>query len=410
MAQPNIVTTHEYAQFCHGQLANPYPLFHRLRAEDPVHWSELLGAWVITRYEDVRSGLRDPRLSSARVSVLMNRLPPTMQGEVCTLGQHISKWVSQVNPPDHTRLRRLVDLAFAPRLVEAMRPCIQTIVNTLIDKVGNQGQMDVIKDFAYPLPATVISEMLGVPAEDQAKFRKWSDDIMAFIGGSLLTLPEIAEQAHRSLREMTEYFQQIFLARTARPREDLIGALILAEEQGDKLDASELVAMCSQLLTAGHETTTQLIGNGILVLLRHPGELQTLSADPSMISSAIEEILRFEGPSQRQTRLASADVAIGGRRISAGSAVLLMLGAANRDPAEFPDPDRFDIRRRPNPHLAFSAGIHYCLGAPLARLEGAIAINTLIRRLPTLRLATQEVEWRENMTLRGLKSLPAVLK
>jgi len=254
----------------------------------------------------------------------------------------------------------------------------------------------------------VISEMVGVPVEDQDQFRKWAGDIMAFVGGSPLTLPDIAEQAFQSLRELTEYFQQIILHRGSQPREDLIGALVVAEQQGDKLNAAELIAMCSQLLTAGHETTTQLIGNGVLALLNHPGELQKLKDDPSLITSAIEEMLRFEGPSQRQTRLVSEELEISGRRIDKGSTVLLMLGAANRDPAEFPDPDRFDICRKPNRHVGFSAGIHTCLGAPLARLEGAIAIDTLLRRLPGLRLASQDLQWRENMSLRGLKSLKVV--
>jgi cytochrome P450 len=395
----------EYERFCRGQLAVPYPLFNRLQAEDPVHWSEVLETWVITRYDDVVSGLRDPRLSSARVAVFMERLSEPMRDRVCPLGQHLSKWVSQVNPPDHTRLRQLVSVAFTPRVVETMRPRIQAIVNTLIDKVEPDGQMDLIVDFAYPLPVTVISEMLGIPSEDQDQFRTWSDDIMAFVGGSGLALPQIAEKSYQSLCELREYFEKIIQERRSRPREDLIG-LLAAEEQGDKLSADELVAMCSQLLVAGHETTTQLIANGVLVLLQHPGELQKLRDDPTLITSAIEEVLRFEGPSQRQTRLVSEDLEIRGRRVNKDSTVLLMLGAANRDPTEFPDPDRFDICRRPNRHVGFSAGIHFCLGAPLARLEGAIAVETLLRRLPVLQLATQDFQWRENMSLRALRSLP----
>jgi cytochrome P450 len=279
-------------------------------------------------------------------------------------------------------------------------------VNGLIDRAEPDGHMDLIEQLAYPLPATVISEMLGVPSEDQDRFRRWSDDIMAFVGVSLLALPPIAEKCYQSLRELTEYFDQIIEECRTLPRDDLISALVAAEEAGDRLSADELIAMCSQLLVAGHETTTQLIGNGILTLLRHPPELKKLREDPCLITSAIEEIMRFEGPSQRQTRLVVEDLEMGAKRVPKGSTVFLMLGAANRDPAEFPNPDRFDIGRTPNRHVGFSSGIHFCVGAPLARLEGAIAINAILRRLPSLRLATDDLQWRENMSLRGLKALP----
>jgi cytochrome P450 len=396
----------EYQQFCRGHLPDPYPLFHRLQAEDPVHWSDVLSAWVITRYQDVVAGLRDPRLSSERIPVFMGSLPEPLRREVSPLGQHLSRWVSQVNPPDHTRLRRLISIAFTPKTVEKVRPRVEELVHGLIDRVEQDGHMDLIEQLAYPLPATVISEMLGVPSEDQDQFRRWSDDIMAFVGVSILELSPIARKCYQSLCELTEYFEGVIQQCRSVPRDDLISALVAAEEQGDRLTAEELVAMCSQLLVAGHETTTQLIANGILTLLRHPGELQKLREDPSLITSAIEEVMRFEGPSQRQTRLVVEDMEIGGKRIPKGATVLLMLGAANRDPAEFPNPDQFDIRRNPNPHVGFSSGIHYCVGAPLARLEGAVAINALLSRLPNLRLATQDLQWRENMSLRGLKALP----
>ena len=396
----------EYERFCRGHLPDPYPLFQRLQAEDPVHWSDLLGAWVITRYSGVVAGLRDPRLSSERVPVFMGSLPQPLRSQVHPLGEHLSRWVSQVNPPDHTRLRRLISIAFTPKTVEKVRPRIQEVVDGLIDKVKQDGQMDLIEQFAYPLPATVISEMLGVPSRGQDRFRRWSDDIMAFVGVSVLALPAIAEKCYQSLSELTAYFETIIQECRSNPREDLISALVAAEEQGDRLSAEELISMCSQLLVAGHETTTQLIANGILTLLRHPSELEKLKQDPSLIAPAIEEIMRFEGPSQRQTRLVVEDVEMGGKRIPKGATVLLMLGAANRDSAEFPSPDQFDICRSPNRHVGFSSGIHFCVGAPLARLEGAMAINTLLRRLPNLRLAAEDFEWRENMSLRGLKSLP----
>ena len=405
-------TGNEYRLYCHGRLANPYPLYQRLRAESPVHWCAPLGCWLLTRYEDVLAGHNDPRLSSDKMRVKMKQLPPRLRAKVETLGQHLSMWVSHTDAPDHTRLRRLVHLAFTPTVVADMRPRIQEIVDAQVDKAQSQRRMDVINDFAYPLPVTVVCEWLGIPSQDQDQFSKWVEDIVAFIDGSELDLVNVAEQSLKSLLALTDYFHEIAQQRQRHPREDLISALVAIEEQGDKLSADELFAMCVQMLVGGHDTTTGLIGNGMFALLQHPTELETLRADPALISTAVEEFLRFESPGPRDTRLALEDLEIGGQHIRKGQAVVLLLGAANRDPAQFPDPDRLDILRQPNKHVAFGWGIHFCLGAPLARLMGEIALNTMLRRLPEIRFAengfSENPPWREAVGLRMLKSLPVI--
>lgn len=380
---------------------NPYPFYHRLRAEDPVHQSPL-GFWVLTRYDDVEMVLRDPRFGRAGFEALLEaafggdadrpRLPTSMLFR---------------DPPDHTRLRSLVNRAFTPRVVEGMRPHIQEIVDRLLDRIQGGGALDVMADLAYPLPVTVICEMLGVPAEDRDSIRQWSADVARSLDA--IGLPsdrEIAERGQAGRHFLGEYFRSLIPERGKRPRADLLSSLISAEEQGDKLSEGELLATCVLLFVAGHETTVNLIGNGLLALLRHPAELQRLRGDPLLIQSAVEELLRYDSPVQRTGRITNAEVEIDGRRIEKGQMVVAAIGAANRDPARFPDPDRLDIGRRDNHHISFGFGIHFCLGAPLARVEGQIAIGTLLRRAPALALATETPEWRESSTLRGLKALP----
>jgi cytochrome P450 len=311
------------------------------------------------------------------------------------------------DPPDHTRLRSLVSRAFTPRVVEAMRPHIQEIVDGLLDRLEGARGMDVIEDLAYPLPVRVICEMLGVPIEDQDVFKEWSADIARSLDASILPAgSEVITRGQESGDALREYFRSLIAVRRKQPREDLLSALIAAEEQGDKLSEPELVATCVLLLIAGHETTVNLIGNGVLALLRHPAELRALAADPALIQTGVEELLRFDGPVQRTGRLTNADVEIDGRQISKGSIVAAVIGAANRDPAHFADPDRLDVTRRENRHIAFGFGIHFCLGAPLARIEGQVAIGTLLRRWRTLKLVSDTPEWRESSVLRGLKTLP----
>ena len=386
-------------------LADPYPFYHRLRAEDPVHWNEAWGCWILSRYADVVDSLRDPRLSNARITQYLDQLPETVREEMHPLRRHVSTWLAFMDPPDHARLRALVSRAFTSLVVEGMRPRIEAVVDELLDAVQGAGQMDVIRDLAHPLPVIVITEMLGVPPEARDQFKKWSDDIVAFLGSGRAR-PDKSARAQRSLLHLTDLLQDIVTRRRKNPKEDLISALVKVQERGDRLSEEELVGNCVSLLIAGHETTANLIGNGLLALVRHSDQLQKLKDNPALIGTAVEELLRYDSPLQRNWRAATEDLAIGGKRIGKGQIVLQLLSAANRDPEQFVDPDRLDLTRQPNRHIAFGYGIHFCLGAPLARLEGQIAIQTILRRLPTLRLASDTLAWHENIAVRALKSLP----
>jgi cytochrome P450 len=381
-------------------LADPYPTYHRLRAEDPVHQSPL-GFWVLTRYDDVSAVMRDPRFIKEPLAALV----------AARFGAEVPRGVGlsmlDRDPPDHTRLRGLVSKAFTPRVVDGLRPRIQQIVDELITRAQAVGSMDVIEEFAYPIPVNVICEMLGVPVADHERFKGWSLDIAR--GLDSIWLPpdsEVPRRSAASRHAINDYFRGLIAQRRASPRGDLLSALIVAEEAGDKLNEEELLATCILLLIAGHETTVNLIGNGVLALLRNPGELKRLRETPGLIMTAVEELLRYDGPVQRTARVASAEATIGGRTIAKGEMVMPFIGAADRDPAQFPDPDRLDLTRADNRHIAFGWGIHFCLGAPLARVEGQIAIDALVRRLPRLELMTDEPEYRQSLTLRGLKTLP----
>ena len=385
--------------------ADPYPLYHHLRSEDPVRWDAPLGAWVVTRYADVVSALSDARLSAERITLSTEWLPEAMRETLGPVFRALARQMLFLDPPDHTRLRGLLNKAFTPRVVQGMRPRIQAIVDDLLDAVQEAGRMDVIQDFAYPLPAIVIAEMLGVPPEDRDQFRIWSDDFGALIGRSDLTL-DGATRALRGVAEFMDYFRDIVARRRASRRDDLMQALIAAEDRGDALTEEELLANCVLLLAAGHGTTTHLIGNGLLALLRNPDQLRKLRDDPSSIAAAVTELLRYDSPVQATGRVAADELPIGARRVGVGEGVILCLGAANRDPEQFADPDRLDIGRRENRPIAFGHGIHFCLGAPLARIEARIAFATLLRRLPGLRLETDVLEWEPSLSFRGLARLP----
>jgi pimeloyl-[acyl-carrier protein] synthase len=380
--------------------SNPYPFYRALREEDPVHQSPL-GFWVCTRYDDAVMILRDPRFGREGMAKRMEaRLGLT---------QDTSRARDMLfqDPPDHTRLRALVSRAFTPRVVEVMRPHIQEIVDGLLDRVDGARAMDVIEDLAYPLPVTVICEMLGVPAADQDIFKTWSTDIARSLDAAILPADSDAIPRGRDARlGLADYFRSLIATRRKDPKPDLLSALIAAEEEGNKLSEGELVSTCMLLLIAGHETTVNLIGNGLLALLQHPDQLRALRDDPELIQTGVEELLRFDGPVQRTGRMTTAEVEIGDKRIPRDSVVVSVIGAANRDPKQFADPDRLDVSRKDNRHIAFGFGIHFCLGAPLARLEGQIALGTLLRRIPKLALVSNVPEWRESSTLRGLKSLP----
>jgi cytochrome P450 len=308
------------------------------------------------------------------------------------------------DPPDHTRLRSLVSKAFTPRAVESLRPRIEQIVDEHLDAVADSGRMDVIEDLAYPLPVTVIAEMLGVPASERAQFKAWSDDIVLGLGVN--NSIDDARRSRKAVRELQAYFARAAEERRREPREDLLSALVAAEEEGDRLTAAEVYQTCDLLLVAGHETTTNLIGNGLLALLRHREQWELLRRDPSLIDGAVEELLRYDSPVQATGRGYPDGYDVDGVHVEPHTQLFLLLGAGNRDPAQFPDPERLDITRTDVKPLSFGHGIHYCLGAPLARIEGAIALRAIAERFPDVRLASDRLEWSPNLILRGLKSLP----
>lgn len=382
--------------------ADPYPFYHALREKDPVHQSPM-GFWVLTRYDDVVTSLRDPRYGRDGFAPLIEATygPETAEG-------NLPRSMLMRDPPDHTRLRALVNKAFTPRVIEGMRAHIQAIVDRLLDKVQGARSMDVIDDLAYPLPVTVICEMLGVPLDDQNAIRGWSSDIARSLDAiGLMADPDIVARGVAARRNLTEYFRRLLPERRQHPKADLLSLLIGVEEQGDRLNEGELLAMCLLLFIAGHETTVNLIGNGTLALLEHPDQMARFKGDPALIPSAIEELLRYDSPVQWTARITNANVELGGREIPSGSMIIAAIGAANRDPSHFPDPDRLDIARPDNRHVSFGFGIHFCLGAPLARVEGQIALGTLLRRMPDLALQTgATLDWRESSALRGLKRLP----
>jgi cytochrome P450 len=385
-------------------LDDPYPFYHRLRASRPVFWAAQLDAWLVTTYEAVNAGLRDPRLSSDRYDRVRQRLGG--KGLDNLLDDRVRSML-HTDPPAHTRLRGLVNKAFTPRVVDAMLPHIERLVDGFLDAVADRGRLDAIADLAYPLPVVVIAQMLGVPPQDRDRFKAWSDEVSVVLSGDATAVAEAdLRRAIAARGELVDYFRTIVEARRRQPQEDLLTALVRAEEGGGRLTEDELYSTAVLLLVAGNETTTNLIGNGLLALLRHPEQKQRVWDDDDLVPSAVEEMLRYDGPVQLTTRLAKVDVEIHGTRIAQGQWVYLMLGAADRDPAQFADPDRFDVGRADNKHVAFGAGPHFCLGAPLARLEAQVAFRALRRRFPGLRLGSERVERRPNFNLRGLKALP----
>jgi cytochrome P450 len=376
--------------------ADPYPFYDMLRSYAPIFYWEPWGLWFMTSHEDCQALLRDDRLGHE----FLDEMPPSQQ----PLWDMQARWMLTMNPPDHTRLRGLVYKAFTPRTVAQLRESIQQTTDELIDAALDRGEMDLIRDFAYPLPVTVICSMLGVPAADHIRFHDWSDAIARSL--DLTEDQAVYERATVAAVDVTAYLADLLAERRARPQDDLLSALVAVEEAGDRLSADELYATCALLLIAGHETTVNLLGNGTQALLRNRGEWDRLRADAALTKTAVEELLRYDSAVQLTSRAALQDISYKGIEFAAGTGIAFILGAANRDPAQFNDPWRLDIGREPNRHLAFGGGIHYCLGAPLARLEGEIAFATLARRLPNLDLTTESAEYKDNYVLRGLASLP----
>ncbi|GAC1350021.1 MAG: cytochrome P450 [Ktedonobacteraceae bacterium] len=383
-------------------LANPYPLYHQFLTEDPVHWDPFLHTWVVTRYADVITVLQ--HFSASRTPT-PEHLTELGLSAFVPLAEVLVRQMLFLDPPAHGRIRGLASKAFTPRRVETLRSHIQDITDSLLDVVQAKGHMDVITDLAYPLPAIVTAEMLGLSPSDWQLLTTWSTDFAEALG-NFQHNPDHAQRVLRSLEEMCAYFRDAIREHRQHPHDDLISALLSAEVDGDCLTEEEVVANSIMLMTGGQETTTSLIGNGLFTLLRHSDQFEKLQADYSLILSAIEEMLRYESPIQYTSRLTVDDLHLGGKTIRKQQAVLAVMAAANRDPERFSDPDRFDICRQDNRHLAFSWGAHFCFGAPLARLEGQIAFETMLRRLPNMRLVSHSGTWRENLSFRGLTSLP----
>jgi len=413
---------------------DPYPFYAQLRKQDPIHWDEEMGFWVLTEYSDIDSLYTDDRFSRAQGLMRgFERLSETDRKIAQPVYHSFSKTVFYSDPPYHTHLRGLMNNAFTPRRIEQMRPYIQQTVDELLDAAQTDEHMDLIRDFANPLPVMVIAELLGLPAEDRDRFKKWSDDLFLILG-TVRKSSGFLERASQSLKEMTEYVTALSHVRREKPGDDLLSALVsVAEEEGDgftpdhphdsvpphapgglvrernaasQLTQEELVANINILLSTGHETTTNLIGNGLLALMQNPDQMGRLQDRLVLVSSAIEETLRYDNPVQITYRSALEDADIKGRMIRKGDLVNSILGSANRDPKRFTNPDRFDITRNEGRHLSFGLGIHFCIGAPLVRLEAEIAFATILRRFPRLRLATENLEWQEHPIFRGVKSLP----
>ncbi|GAA2251237.1 cytochrome P450 [Kitasatospora cystarginea] len=379
---------------------DPYPFYARMRRERPVYRSPQ-GIWYLTRYADVETALGDLRLSNDRdrMTRALGALDGNLKG-LSRLTDRLGRVMTNTDPPDHARLRKLVNKAFTARRVEALRDGIQTIVDGLIDRAVAQGPtMDLIEAVASPLPLAVVCELFGIPPEDRPKVKGWFR--------RLGNLTEDIEQSVLAVDQHEEYLTELIRRRRADPGEDLISALVTAQARGDRLTDAELLSTCFVLITAGDETTTHLIGNGTLALLRHPEQLARLREDPRLIRSAVEELSRYDTPTQAIVRVVAEDVPIGGETLREGELVYLFLAATNRDPERFEDPDRLDLARPGNRHLSFGNGPHFCLGGPLAKLEAEVAIGTLVRRLPQLRLAEEAaLEWKPNPLQRRLSALP----
>lgn len=380
--------------------ANPFPFYAQLRSEAPVYQTTLpdrRDVWLVTRYDDVVAVLKDDRFSKDKINA---RRPPWLPGMLKPLLRNML----DVDVPDHTRLRGLVQKVFTVRLIENLRERIQDLADELLNQTQAEGRMDLVRDYAIIIPTTIIAEMLGVPTEDRHKFHRWSSTAISSTAsrwGMVFALPNVVA--------FLRYVRGLVKSRRANPKDDLVTALVQAEEAGDQLSEDELVAMIFLLLVAGHETTVNLIGNGMLKLLENLDQMSKLRDNPLLIETSVEELLRYNGPLETATeRYARTDTTVAGVIIPRGELVLAVLASANRDERQFKDADRLDLGREPNPHVAFGFGIHYCLGASLARLEGQIAIATLLRRIPNLKLSIppETLRWRRGLVLRGLESLP----
>ena len=386
-------------------LANPYPTYKHLRSTAPLFWTDKFrtGAWLVSCHDDVASGLRDPRLSSQRSHTLTAALPCPQQ--FATFTQMFSRLMLFLDAPQHRRLRILLTKGFSPQVLQWLRPRIQELVNMLVDEMAGKKEIEFMSEFAHRLPVSVIAEMLGVPSDDQSKFNSWSDDIADFFGNAQPSV-ELAQRAQESLIALTDYFRALLPERRRNLGEDLISLLIRVEEEGDVLSEEEILAQSALLLIAGHETTRNLLGNGLLALLRNPDQMTLIKNNPGLITSAVRELARYDSPVQFAGRTATEDFVWHSEQIRKGQTVVLLLGSANHDESKFNDPERLDVTRNQTVPLSFGHGPHFCMGATLASLEAEIAFSTLLERKPELQLINDQPAWRANLSFRGLSSLP----
>lgn len=392
-------------------LADPFPVFKRLRDEDPVHWSKNLRGWVLTRYDDVREVIVGDDMSSDRLSPFFKRMASEERNKISDLIHYLGKWAVFRDPPEHTHLRGLMNQPFTPRIVDKMRESIEDLVTGMLDRAMDEGEMDLIKDLAYPLPATVMMDLLGVPRSEIDAIKQWSDEIALFIGGAQSAEDKYA-RAQAATCEMADYFREMIADRRKSPKDDLTTGMLEARERGDMLSEDELIGNCILLLFAGHETTTNFIGNGMLALMSQRDQLDLLNKEPSLIVSGIEELLRYDGPSGSQVRIVSRELEMRGRVLNEGDRVFVFVNAGNRDERRFTNPDKINVARKRNRHLTFGQGIHFCLGAPLARLESQIAIREMARRLKDVELSVPKADLKyiDSVVLRGVKSIPVTFK
>jgi cytochrome P450 len=392
-------------------LQDPYPTYARLHEEGPLHYLDVGGKWAvwsIFSHAECSSIAKDPRLSAKRAKQMLLSLPLSRQSEFTELARMLSLWLIFMDPPEHTRLRKLLNKGFSQAAVEGLRPQVEAIVDEMLKPLQLGSEVELMREIANPMPVRIILEMLGIPQEMRETFVDWSRAIAVFRGNPNRTVEE-AHAAQDALTALTEFFRKTVAERRRNKGNDLISLLIDIEEEGEVLTEEELYAQCIALLFAGHETTRNLIGNGMYTLLQHPQQMAELREKPEMIRSAVEELLRYESPVQFTARVLKEDIEVCGQPIRKGWTVLCMLGAANRDPKQFKEPNRLDLARLNNQHLAFSAGLHFCIGAQLARLEGQIALLKLVERFPEMKCNNARPEWASTFGFRGLKNLPVIM-
>ena len=392
-------------------LQDPYPTYTRLLEEGPIHYVDVgskWAVWSVFSHAECSSVAKDLRLSAKRAQQMLLPLPLSRQAEFSELARMFGLWLIFMDPPEHTRLRKLLNKGFSQPAIEGLRPQVEAIVDRMLKPLEQSSEIDLMREFANPMPVSIILEMLGIPQELQETFVDWSRAIAVFRGSPDRTV-EHAQAAQDALIGLTDFFRKTVAERRRNKGTDLISLLIDIEEDGEVLTEEELYAQCIALLFAGHETTRNLIGNGMYTLLRHPEETADLRENPDMIRTAVEEILRYESPVQFTARVLKEDIEVCGQHIPKKWSILCMLGAANRDPKRFKDPNQLDLKRLNNQHLAFSAGPHFCIGAQLARLEGQIALLNLVQRFPKMKLTGPRPEWASTFGFRGLKSLPVIL-